>query len=313
MWVNAHLTEMCKERKLNLINYSKKIKPNHLNRGKLHLLQKGSKVLGDAFLKKISAAFNWHYSDEDSRLYHKACKSKFSLDDKKMIDAKTILWSTHQENTNKLSFAHINIKSLRNKFELLVDQVKGNINVLMIYETKIDDSFPLGNFLIGSFSKPYRLDRDSLDGGIALYVREDIPTNLTEVKTKPIEDFYVKINLRNDKWLINCWYNPHKNVIGNHLLAISEKLDLYSTSYDNFIILDDFNIEMEEQQIKDFCDNYSLKSLIRQPTCYKNPSNPTWIDLILTNAPQKFQRDRTVWFPFNDSDRYEKDFQEIET
>ena len=49
---------MCKERKLNLINYSKKIKPNHLNRGKLHLLQKGSKVLGDAFLKKISTAFN---------------------------------------------------------------------------------------------------------------------------------------------------------------------------------------------------------------------------------------------------------------
>ena len=29
--VNAHLTEMCKERKLNLINHSKKIKLNHLN------------------------------------------------------------------------------------------------------------------------------------------------------------------------------------------------------------------------------------------------------------------------------------------
>ena len=41
-------------------------------------------------------------------------------------------------------------------------------------------------------------------------------------------------------------------MIGNHLLAISEKLDLYSTSYDNFIILDDFNIEMEKQQFKDF-------------------------------------------------------------
>ena len=56
--VNAHLTEMCKERKLNLINHSKKIKPNHLNRGKLHLNQKGSKVLGDAFLKEISNVFN---------------------------------------------------------------------------------------------------------------------------------------------------------------------------------------------------------------------------------------------------------------
>ena len=50
--VNAHLTEMCKERKLNLINYSKKIKSNHLNRDKLHLNQKGLKVLGDAFFER---------------------------------------------------------------------------------------------------------------------------------------------------------------------------------------------------------------------------------------------------------------------
>ena len=41
----------------------------------------------------------------------------------------------------------------------------------MISETKIDNSFPLGNFLIGGFSKPYRLDPDSFGGGILLYVR----------------------------------------------------------------------------------------------------------------------------------------------
>ena len=68
--VNAHLTEMFKERKSNLINHSKKIKPNHLNRGKLHLNQKGSKVLGDAFLKEIPNTFNWHHIDENSRLNH---------------------------------------------------------------------------------------------------------------------------------------------------------------------------------------------------------------------------------------------------
>ena len=66
-------------------------------------------------------------------------------------------------------------------------------------------------------------------------------------------------------------------MIGHHLRALSGKLDIYSTSCGNFIILGDFNIEVEEQQIKDFCDDYSLKSLIRQPTCYK------------TNAPKKFQ------------------------
>ena len=41
--------------------------------------------------------------------------------------------------------------------------------------------------------------------------------------------------------------------------------------------------------MKYFCDNYNLKSLIKQPTCYKNPDNPTCIDLLLTNAPRNFQ------------------------
>ena len=72
----------------------------------------------------------------------------------------------------------------------------GNIDVLMISETKIDDSFPLWIFRIDGFTKLYWLDRDSLGGGILLYVREDIPANLLEVETKSIEGFYVDINLR---------------------------------------------------------------------------------------------------------------------
>ena len=54
------------------------------------------------------------------------------------------------------------------------------------------------NFLISGFSKPYRLDRDSLGGGILLYIREDIPTNLIKVETKSIGGFYIEINLRKD-------------------------------------------------------------------------------------------------------------------
>ena len=117
----------------------------------------------------------------------------------------------------------------------------------MISETKVDDSFPRGNFLIDSFSKPYRLDCDSLGGGILLYVREDVPSNLLEVETKLIEGFYVEINMHNNKRLINCSYNPHKNMIGNYLRALSEKLGIYSSSYNNFIILGYFNIDLKEQ------------------------------------------------------------------
>ena len=41
-------------------------------------------------------------------------------------------------------------------------------------------------------------------------------------------------------------------MIENHLRALSEKLDIYSSRYNNFIVLGDFNIEMEAQQIKAF-------------------------------------------------------------
>ena len=85
----------------------------------------------------------------------------------------------------------------------------------MISETKIDYSFPLGDFRIGGFSKAYWLHNDSLGKGILLYVREDITSNLLEVEAKPIEGFYVEINMHNDKWLINCSYNRPKNMIGN--------------------------------------------------------------------------------------------------
>ena len=44
----------------------------------------------------------------------------------------------------------------------------------MISQTNIDESFPVGNFLLPEYSVPYRLDCDSKGGGILLYVREDI-------------------------------------------------------------------------------------------------------------------------------------------
>ena len=38
---------------------------------------------------------------------------------------------------------------------MLSDQIKGNIDVLLVSETKIGDSFPNGNFLIDGFSTPF--------------------------------------------------------------------------------------------------------------------------------------------------------------
>ena len=110
----------------------------------------------------------------------------------------------------------------------------------MISETKIDESFPRGNFLIDGFSSPYRLDRDSKGVGIMLYVREDIPSNFLASDNKLIESLYVELNLQNVKILINCFYNPHKAEIGNHLGALNSFLDVNSTKYEKILILGNF-------------------------------------------------------------------------
>ena len=160
---------------------------------------------------------------------------------------------------------------------------------MLVSETKIDDSFSIGNFLKDGFSTPYRLDANFNGSGLMLSVREDIPSNLVEAETRPVEGFYIELNLRNDKWLLNCSYNPHKNNIGNHLKMLSYFLDSHSSTNEKVLILGDCNVEADDQNMKTFCDSFSLASLIKQPTCYKIPSHPKCINLILTNVPHSFQ------------------------
>ena len=47
---------------------------------------------------------------------------------------------------------------LRNKFEFLVEFIRNKGDILMISETKIDESFPLGQFTINGFNAPFRLN-----------------------------------------------------------------------------------------------------------------------------------------------------------
>ena len=109
------------------------------------------------------------------------------------------------------------------------------------------------------------------------------------VETSSAEVFYVEINLRKKKWLLCCFYNPNKSNIQFHLENLTKGLALYSSNYENLIILEDFNLSIDNSSMAGFCDTCDLRSLITEPTCYKNPKNPTCIDLILTTHPLNFQ------------------------
>ena len=89
-------------------------------------------------------------------------------------------------------------------------------------------------------------------------------------------------------WLISGSYNPNVGLIQNQTVNLSKSFDFYSSKYENFIVIGDFNAEMTNSYMEEFCASYNLKNFIKQPTCFKNLENPTCIDQILTNHPKSF-------------------------
>ena len=83
-------------------------------------------------------------------------------------------------------------------------------------------------------------------------------------------------------------------MISNHLSSLSKSIEKFMSHYDNIIILGDFNSEMSEDKMREFCEFYNLKNLVKEPTCYKNPLNPSCIDLIITNQPKSFQNTKVI-------------------
>ena len=106
---------------------------------------------------------------------------------------------------------------------------------------------------------------------------------------KPKENLFVEINLRSRKWLLSCSYNSKTNLIAVHLHCIGRGIDFYFSKYDNFVVLGDLNTEISNSFIEQFCASYNLKSLIKEPTCFKSVDNLSCIDLILGNHLKCFQ------------------------
>ena len=213
-----------------------------------------------------------------------------------------VLKNIRISNINRLVIGQLNINSIRNKFQTLKAIMSGNLDILVITESKLDDSFPIAQFIMEGYSPPFRLDRNANGGGVLIYVREDIACR--ELKDHPhisnIEGIFLELNLKRSKWLVFGGYNPSKDNIANFVKELGTTLDHYMPKYDNLLLLGDFNSEITENTMKEFSDIYNLSSLIKEHTCFKNPLNPSIIDLILTNRPRSFQNSQAIELGLSD-------------
>ena len=63
----------------------------------------------------------------------------------------------------------------------------------MISETKIDETFSDRQFYIEAFTPPYKFDWNCHGGGSLVYVKEDIPSKLTEINNS-VENTFIELN-----------------------------------------------------------------------------------------------------------------------
>ena len=93
---------------------------------------------------------------------------------------------------------------------------------------------------------------------------------------------FIEVSIRKTKWLLMLGYNPRKEYVSYFLCHISKGLDKILANYEHFLILGEFNSQVTETYMKDFCELYDLENLIKESTCYKNPKDPSSIDVMLT-------------------------------
>lgn len=211
-------------------------------------------------------------------------------------DPQYALKKLREKNSERPIFAHLNINSISSKFEPLFDIVQDNIDFLLVTESKIDDTFPHGQFQVEGFARPIRLDRTRNGGGLIIFIRDDLTCKELKPRTlfPELECTFLEIRIRQCKWLIVVGYNPHKDGIRNFLEKIGTELDKLIPNYENILMLGDWNSSVNEDCMKEFCETYSLDNLIKEPTCFKSVDNPSSIDVILTNKKHCFQNSMVV-------------------
>ena len=84
------------------------------------------------------------------------------------------------------------------KFNALKEIIQGNLDILAITESKLDQSYPANMFDIEGYTQPFRRDRNANGGGILVYVREGIPCRELKGKSgaENLEGIFLEINLR---------------------------------------------------------------------------------------------------------------------
>ena len=171
----------------------------------------------------------------------------------------------------------------------LLEIVMENVDILVLAEPKIDELFPTAQFLLVEYHSPYRLDKSPKSGGILVCVKPSVPSRQLNFPNLPhkIKAIPFELNVRKEKWLVICIHRPPLESLSCFLNSSTNMIDFFSSSYDSFIVMGDFNSQPTDSIMKDFMDATSFINLTKCNTCFKGKGS--CIELILTNRKYSFK------------------------
>ena len=83
--------------------------------------------------------------------------NKITFPASNLLDLAELVVNEPLKSIYKKNYQYFFFYSIRNKFDLMKTMLTRDIDILMITETKLDDSFPVSQFEIDGFSTPFRL------------------------------------------------------------------------------------------------------------------------------------------------------------
>ena len=164
------------------------------------------------------------------------------------------------------------MNSIRNKLDSLFEFTYSLVNFLAVSETKLDSSFPTGQFNLPGFRTPYRKDFSGKSGGLLVYVNSNISSKVLKIPDCPsdVQVMPVEINLKKQKWLVIAIYIPPSHCKNYFITELTKILDKCRGSYDNTVISRDFNMQPTNQILETFLEDNNFVNLIKSNTCFKS-------------------------------------------
>ena len=161
------------------------------------------------------------------------------------------------------------MNSISNKFDTFDNIVKA-FDIFLISESKLENTFPINQFAIGGY-KILRRDRNRFGGGLILYINESIPCKPLSNHSmfSDLELMAFELHQSKRKWLFLGVYMPLSQNDIEFLRRISLILEyFYLPVYENFVVIRDFNLPVENSNLEAIIQAYDSSSFIKKPTCY---------------------------------------------